>query len=251
MTAYWTGQGAAKPLTWGAFDALELGPLKVSAIAVITKELRDLPPARAEALILQTMTTALARAQDERFLSEEPAVADVSPAGVLNGITPVSATADPIADLTALLENFEGNLETSYFITRPEVAVQLAMRGAASGSSAFADVGARNGGTLFGIPVIVSRYVGAGESSPSGDLILLDAAQILLGTGDVGIAAAGSASLEMLDNPSNNSASGTATTLVSMWQTNSVALRVERYINWAVARSEAISWIQGAAYTSA
>ena len=45
------------------------------------------------------------------------------------------------------------------FVMRSHTAVQLPLRGAASGSSAFVDVGAR-GGTLLGIPVvIVSKLV--------------------------------------------------------------------------------------------
>jgi hypothetical protein len=46
----------------------------------------------------------------------------------------------------------------------------------------------------------------------------------------------------MLDNPTNN-IDGTATTMVSMFQTNSLALRAERYINWARRRPEAVQWM--------
>ena len=38
------------------------------------------------------------------------------------------------------------------------------------------------------------------------------------------------ASLQMLDNPTNDSVTPTATTMVSMWQTNSVAFRAERIV---------------------
>ena len=68
--------------------------------------------------------------------------------------------------------------------------------------------------------------------------------------GQVTIDASREASLEMLDNPTNNSATGTATSLVSMFQTNSVALKAERYINWAVRRPAGVQYIEAAAYTS-
>ncbi len=50
------------------------------------------------------------------------------------------------------------------------------------------------------------------------------------------------ASLEMLDNPTNNSATATATSMVSMFQTDSVAIRVERYLNWAVTAPDAVAF---------
>ena len=85
----------------------------------------------------------------------------------------------------------------------------------------------------------------------SDDIILIDGEQVLLGAADYVIERGTSATLEMLDNPVGNSAIATATSLVSMLQSDSVALRVDRYVNWVVARSDAVAWIQGADYTSA
>jgi len=53
------------------------------------------------------------------------------------------------------------------------------------------------------------------------------------------------ASLQMLDNPTNNSATGTATSMVSMFQTNSVAFRAERTLNWAKRRASAVAVLSG------
>jgi hypothetical protein len=54
----------------------------------------------------------------------------------------------------------------------------------------------------------------------------------------------------MLDNPTNNSGGGTtATTMVSMFQTESVAIRATRFINWKKKRSTAVAFIRNAAYT--
>jgi hypothetical protein len=52
----------------------------------------------------------------------------------------------------------------------------------------------------------------------------------------------------MLDNPTNNSASGTATSMVSMFQTNSTAFRAERYINWARRRASGVSYLVDVAW---
>ena len=55
----------------------------------------------------------------------------------------------------------------------------------------------------------------------------------------------------MDDAPINNSASATGTSVVSMYQTNSIAIRAERFINWQVARPGAVAWVEGANYASA
>jgi hypothetical protein len=49
--------------------------------------------------------------------------------------------------------------------------------------------------------------------------------------------------LQMLDNPTNNSATGTPTTMVSMFQTNSTAFLAERFINWARRRTSAVAYL--------
>ncbi len=60
------------------------------------------------------------------------------------------------------------------------------------------------------------------------------------------------ASLEMADNPAHNSDTPTgATSLVSMFQTNSVAFRVERFINWARRRASAVAILTGATWGAA
>jgi hypothetical protein len=93
-----------------------------------------------------------------------------------------------------------------------------------------------NGGVLEGLPVIVSQYV------PSGLIVLAAANEIFLSDdGQVTIDASREATLEMSDAPA-----GTATR--SMFQHNEVALRAERYINWARRRADAVAVITGAAY---
>lgn len=92
--------------------------------------------------------------------------------------------------------------------------------------------------------MIVSEYL-AGDTA-GGIVILVNARDIWLADdGGFTIDASREASLQMLDNPTNNSATPTATTMVSMFQTNSVAMRVERYINWAKRRASAVSVLTG------
>jgi len=104
-----------------------------------------------------------------------------------------------------------------------------------------------NGGVFLGVPVVVSDYLPSDTSG--GMIVLVNARDIWLADdGQVTIDASREASLQMLDNPTNNSASGTATSLVSMFQTNSTAFLAERYINWARRRSSGVAYLTGVNY---
>lgn len=63
--------------------------------------------------------------------------------------------------------------------------------------------------------------------------------------GGVDIAMSTEASLEMADNPTQDSGAATPVDaeLVSMFQTNSVAFRAERTVNWARRRASAVAWM--------
>lgn len=88
----------------------------------------------------------------------------------------------------------------------------------------------------------MSQY--AGEQ-----LILVNAQDVYLADdGQVVIDASREASLQMEDSPTNSSKTGTGAQLVSMFQTNSVAIRAERFINWRKRRPEAVAYVSGVNY---
>jgi hypothetical protein len=94
-----------------------------------------------------------------------------------------------------------------------------------------------NGGTLLGLPVIVSQYV------PTGVIVLAAASEIYLADdGQVMIDTSREATLVM-----DNAPSGAATR--SLWQDNLLGVRCERYINWAKRRNAAVQLITSAAYS--
>jgi hypothetical protein len=94
-----------------------------------------------------------------------------------------------------------------------------------------------NGGTLLGLPVIVSQNV------PTGVVALVSASEIYLSDdGGIDIEVSREATLEMSDTPA-----GTATR--SVWQHNEIAMMASRQINWAKRRTAAAKYISGAAYT--
>jgi hypothetical protein len=74
-------------------------------------------------------------------------------------------------------------------------------------------------------------------------VVAVDASAIgLADDGEVTVDVSTEASLQMLDNPTNDVTTPTPTTMVSLWQTNSIGLRAERFINWVKLRSTAVQW---------
>lgn len=251
-TGYWVGQGAPKPVTRFGVAPTTLGFAKVAAISVLTEELARFSSPSAEALVRDQLAACLVERLDIDFIDPaKAAVAGISPASITNGITGITATADALTDLAALLGAFlEDNLNPAdaVFIMPNSVALVLALQVNASGGRAFPDI-TMNGGTLLGIPVVASQYAATIGTADSAVVILANARQILMADdGSVTVDVSREASLQMDDAPTNSSATPTATSLVSMFQTNSIALRAERFINWARARTTAVAWLDAVGY---
>lgn len=252
-SANWVGQGKAKPLTQFDYNATTIPFTKVAAIAVITQELARFSDPSAEALVRDSLADAvIERVDSDLFDPDKVAVANVSPAGLLNGVTPVAAPAsgDPDAIRCALLalwapwDSTNIGARPAYYTT-PAVARFLAFTRDALGNVAFPGMTAF-GGTLDGIPVRVSQYLANNGGSGGAPFILVDEAEVWLADdGSVTLDQSDQVSLEMDSAPTSDSDTPTGASLVSMWQTNSIAFRAERFIWWGPRRSGAIQWIDG------
>lgn len=248
---YWVGEGKAKPLTSFGYERSILDIFKVANIAVVTEELLRRSTPAAEGLIRDNLADAIAARLDTDFVNPaKAAVAGVSPASITNGLTAVVSVggdADSIrADVRALMATFIAaqNPPTSgVWIMGTLTALSLSMMVNPLGQPEFPGI-SMTGGTFNGMPVIVSDYI------PAGVVVLANASDIYLADeGGVQVDMSREASLEMADNPAHNSDVPTgATSLVSMFQTNSVAFRVERYINWARRRPSAVAILTGATW---
>lgn len=246
---YWVGEGAPKPLTAFDFNAVELRWAKVANIAVLTEELIRFSSPSAERLVRDALAEALIERLDLDFITpSKAAVANVSPASITNGVTPIVSsgiTADNLrTDIKALWQVYiTNNIDPSsaVYIMNPRTALSVSLMQNPLGQSEFPGLTMR-GGTLMGVPVIVSNYVPV--VSAGALVILANASDIYLADdGQVAIDASREASLQMDNAPTNSTNPATPTTLVSMFQTNSVALRAERYINWAKRRTQAVAYL--------
>lgn len=250
-SGYWVGQGAPKPLTKFNFDNIYLGWAKVANIAVLTEELLRFSNPSAEALVRDSLAGALIERLDTDFVDPtKAAVSNVSPASITNAATPITASgtgsaADIREDVRAAMTAFiNANITPTagVWIMPTTTALALSLMRNALGQREFPDI-SMLGGTFEGLPVITSEYVPT--VSAGATVILANASDIWLADdGQVVIDASREASLQMLDNPTNNSGDGTATTMVSMFQTNSVAMRAERWINWKLRRAAAVQVIE-------
>jgi len=248
-TGYWVGQSKSIPVSKADFMDVTLTPLKVAALAVVSKELlRDSSPS-AEKLVRDALVEASAQRVDQTFLGTGAAVAGVSPAGILNGLTAGTSSGTDIegviADVKALYAGFitANNSEGLQFVTTQSLAKSLGLMQNALGNWAFPGLGA-NGGSLLGDPLTAGGNVG------TGDLILLKPSDIYkIGDRGVEVSMSTEASIQMDSAPNGESDTPTAnTSVVSMYQTDSVAIKVVRPLNYAKRRASAVAYIGDAAY---
>lgn len=246
---YWVGQSKSIPVSKADFMDVNLTPLKVAALAVVSKELlRDSSPS-AEKLVRDSLVNASAQKVDQTFLGTAAASAGVSPAGILNGLTAGSSAGNDvegvIADVKALYAPFiaANNADELQLVTSQALAKSLGLMQNIMGNFAFPGISA-NGGTLLGDPLVAGGNVGAG------DLILLKPSDIYkIGDRGVEVSLSTEAAIQMDGAPDGASDTPVAnTSVVSMFQTESVALKVIRPLNFAKRRASAVAYIGDADY---
>lgn len=232
MTA-WVGEGEAKPLTNPTFTDVKLGKHKVAAIVVYTLELLEGSDPAVDILIRDDLVASSAQFTDAEFLGAQAGTAK-KPAGLLNGVTPITstgATAEAVAaDLRALRAQFLSNnlsLGGAYYLMSEVRASEIADLRDALGNTYFKGMDAGlNQKTLNGIPVIESENVGD-------VIILVKTSEILMAdSGQVDVAYSDQATL--IDGSTTH----------NLWQENKFAIRAERFVTWAKRRPIAASFIQ-------
>ena len=246
-TANWVGEGKGKPVTKWGYNNVTIGMTKVAAIAVLTDELvRSSDPA-ADMLARDELARAIIAKLDTSFISADAAVPNVSPAGILAGVTPIvkSVSTDVFAAMQADVQAVFGAYiaagmapKEGVWVMSSTTALKLAMMRNPLGQTEHPGM-SMIGGTFAGLPVIVSDY-----QATAGRVILVNASDIYLADdGSVQIDMSREASIEMNDAPTQNAVAGTGASMVSMFQSNSVAIRAERYTGWDKRRAAAVQTV--------
>lgn len=252
-SADWVGEGHAKPVTSWGYSKKRLETYKLAAIAVASDELLRKASLQADTMLRDELARAVAEKEDETFIGTAAGTA-TTPAGILNGAS--TQASDTTAGAT-VQEKFEADF--NYLVSQmisakiPFASMTLVMSSSNAfglsrqrdslGNLLYPTIG-MSGGTLSGIPVLVSDYIG--------DTVALIAASeiYLVGGGGVEVKTSNEASIEMADNPAGDSGTPTGASLVSMFQTNSQAFLVEERIGWESRRSAAVAYVTAADYTA-
>lgn len=245
-TYSWVGEGSAKPVTAPAFGTITMGHAKAAGIIVLTKELVRSSAPSAQEVVRQELKDGMQQYLDTQFIdSTVAAVAGVSPASITNGVAGTASAgateANMRTDLKVLLGAFAtANLSLAgvTLLMSENSALGLSLITNAVGVSAFPNITA-SGGSLIGYPVVISNTVG-------NQIVAVHAPSILYADDGLEIDMSDQVSLQMDSAPSNPS--DATTVMVSMWQRNLIALRAERFINWAKARTGAVQRITAVAY---
>lgn len=249
-TVAWVGEGNAVPVSKEQLDQNTLGIAKIGGIVVITNELAGSSDPVAEELVRNSLTAGATAFLDAQFIDPGvAAVANVSPASITNGITPTQSTGSTAlliaADLATLLTTLADQNETDalYWVMTRSDAARLAAKRDTAGAPAFPDIKANGTGFLLGIPVIASNAVP--HSTSAGSIVaLVNAAGVDYGDlSAIEIDVASHGALQLDSAPTNSSSVPTATTFVSLFQTDSAAIKLTAYRNYRRVRDTAVTYL--------
>lgn len=239
----WVGEAKPKPVTKLAFSSVSLGVTKAAGIIVLTQELIKLSNPSAEDLVRRDMIAGIAQFLDAQFIDPAvAAVAGVNPASITNGAPTAAATTNPLADIMGLINHFAAAniaVDGVTFILSAANALALSFQTFTDGSPKFPGIGI-NGGSYKGLNFVTSQAAGTNVIALQPSLILY------ADDGGVTIDASQEASLQMDSAPA--SPADATTVYVSLWQTNTVGLRAERFVNWNKANANAVKYLTAASY---
>lgn len=173
----WVSEGSPIPLTQFSFGSEVINRFKLAAITTMTREVAERASPDLENILRDALREAHAEVLDAALLSTVAAVANVRPAGLLNGVTPIAGTAgggeDAVrGDLLALVSAMTSNRLGSRPVLIMNNLDRLSASMMTSPLSEYIFRDDLNGGNLMSIPVISSANV------PQHTVILVDAAYL-------------------------------------------------------------------------
>jgi HK97 family phage prohead protease len=246
------GEGLPIPVRQGLFTSQTLTPKKMAVITTWTREIDEHSVPAIEGLLRNAIGEDTAVSLDAVLLDVNPATV-VRPAGILNGVAGLTPTAGggfnaAVGDIKALtgalLVGTAGNVRNPVFLMNPQQINSLGLI-AMPGAGVFpfrAEVAA---GNLGGWAIIDSGTV------PMGTVIAIDAADFVSVSGDAPrFELSDQATLHMEDTaPADITTAGTPAVasfpVKSMWQTDSIALRLILPVNWTIRRPGTVAWVAG------
>ena len=233
-TVVWVGQGQPISVTRLTLDLIHLAVTKLATIVGFPEEVVESLAPTAERAIERELVRVVRTMPEGTLLSDAAAVADVSPAGLLYGLTPIgggspSSISDDLVDQWSA--NRDGELENPVYIHSLRGGAYLASLRGSDGAPMFPNVGPL-GGTLSGVPTLTAHAAG-------NRLILLDASALAIADGGLETSYTNQTAVQMDDSPTLG-----AVQMVSAFQSNTVFLKLRRFLNWELAYDDAVSFIE-------
>jgi HK97 family phage major capsid protein len=249
LAGNWVAEGAPKPVRRASFTTVSLAPTKLSVISTFTEEMQTYAAQSIEQIIRQAMSDDTSIALDTYLIDATAASAGVRPAGLLNGVTPITAsvltpaTAAMVADLKALIAAIvaAGGGRSIAIIINPAQALSLGFAQTTTGDFLFTD--RAEAGSKFGVRFIVSA------TCPAGRVIAVDTADFATAQGDAPrFAVSTDATLHEEDTTplalgTTGSPNVVAAPMRSLFQTDAVAIRMSLYVSWVMRRAGMVQTI--------
>lgn len=252
-TGGWVGAGNPIPVArLNLSDAGTLARLKVGCIVPVSEELARSSDPNANSIITRDLAAALAYAEDRAFANYLSAgVAGEQPAGVAYGSTSHLIGGTNVAAWDAalnacvdtVLDGGSDMTSCAWVMSAKAARLLASLR---DGSLAYPGVRIRGVGELMGIPQIASGAVEQVGSPLEHFMLLIDCSQIWFAEDDaIDVAQIRVGAFQLSDSPTNSAADGTATQMVSMFQTHTVGIRAVRTVNWHPTASTACAVLRG------
>jgi hypothetical protein len=212
-TAALVEESGWKALTHVEFGKDALPRRKGAALVALTEEALRMFPAGALDLIDRELRAAVRTVTDTELFAILTAPS-ATPSGV--------STGDLLADLSAATADIDVTGESRLvYVLPPAVLAQAALKRTADGAACYPGL-TTSGGTLNGVTILPSDSTG-------GDGILVDADGLVLASESLGLRSSRNGTLVFDSEPGTG-----PQTAVSLFQTNSVALLVERWFSAAI-----------------
>jgi HK97 family phage prohead protease/HK97 family phage major capsid protein len=249
LAGSFVGEGMAIPVRQGAFTSQTLTPKKMAVITTWTKEMDEHSIPAIEGILRDSIQVDTTVAIDSVLIDANPATV-IRPAGLLNGVAAIPATSgggipalvgDLVGVIGAISTATYGNVRSPVWLVNQTDMLRAGLLSAANtGIFPFRDE--IKAGTLATIPYIDSANV------PSKTMILVDAADFVVVGGDAPrMEMSDQATLHMEDTTPLELVASPSTVAApqrSLFQTDSLALRMVLPLNWLQRRAGTVAWVQ-------
>jgi HK97 family phage major capsid protein/HK97 family phage prohead protease len=246
----WVLEGAPKPVKRIGLAVVELKPHKISCITTYTEEMANSSVPAIETILRKAMADDT-QASLDGFLIDAVAESAGRPAGLLVGVSPITASAAAtslekiVADINALIAPMEaaGGGNNIALLMNPAQSRRIGMAATTTGDFAFGS--AAEAASKFGASRIISS-----TTIPSGRVIAVDADWFATATGDLPrFNVSDQATIHEEDTTPlalGTGVQGSGVLAVpqrSLWQTDSIGVRLSLYVTWAMVRTGMVQTI--------